>query len=297
VSQGALRPGPLADRACLVAGASRGVGRGIARALGEAGSAVVVTGRSSEAGPRTDGRAETVEDTARAVEAAGGRGFPYLCDQTRERDVDGLVSWTLRRFGRLDVAVSSIWSGNEGYDGERYADGSRWGTPFWRRPAAQFGNLLEGGAYASLLLARAVAPAMVAQRRGLIVLVSFDTAGGYLGDVYYDLAMATLNRLALACAEELKPHGVAVVALSPGHVRTERVVDAGLAEAATESPLYAGRAVAALAADPDVMRRTGRVLFAADLAQAYGFTDEDGTQPPRFDPGGVTNHTGGQDVA
>lgn len=275
---------PLAEKVCIVAGASRGVGRGVARALGEAGATVIVTGRSIEAGPRTDGRPEVIEDTVREVELAGGRAYPYRCDHTSEREVDALVQWTLRRFHRIDVAVSAVWGGNEGYDGEEYADGSHFGTPFWRRPAGQFGRFIESGAYAALLLARAVAPVMVRARSGLIAFVSFDTERGYLGDLYYDVAKATMNRLAFGCAAELKEHGVAVLCVSPGFVRTERVRDAGFEDEATESPLYAGRAVAALAADPEVMRHTGRTLFAADLARAYGFTDEDGSQPAPFRP-------------
>lgn len=275
-------PPSLAGRVCLVAGASRGVGRGIARGLGEAGATVIVTGRSSEAGPRTDGRPETIEDTAREVELAGGKGHPYRCDHRSEREVDTLVSWTLRRFSRIDVAVSSVWSGNEGYDGERYPDGSSWGTPFWRRPAGQFGRLMESGPYAALLLARAVAPGMVAARSGAIVFASFGTEDGYLGDIHYDLAKASANRLAFGCAEELEPHGVTALALSPGHVRTERVVDAGLSAEATESALYSGRAVAALAADPDISAFSGRTVFVADLAERYGFLDEDGARPRRF---------------
>lgn len=271
----------LSQATTLVAGASRGVGRGIALGLGEAGARVVVTGRSSEAGPRTDGRQESVEDTARAVHAIGGAGHPYICDHRREREVDGLVSWTLRRFGGIDLAVCSVWPGNEGFDGETYADGSTWGTPFWRRPAAHVEASLTGGLVPALLLARAVAPAMVAARRGLIVLVSFDTAS-YLGDIAYDLAKDALNRLAFAAAEELAPHGVGVVALSPGHVATERVVEAGHSEHATETPLFVGRAVAALAADPDPLRHTGQVVATADLARLYGFTDVDGRVPERF---------------
>ena len=279
-----MTAGPLRGRICLVAGASRGVGRGIARALGEAGATVIATGRSSEAGPRTDGRTETIEDAAREVETAGGRGHPYRCDHTSEREVDGLVSWTLRRFGRIDVAVSSVWGGNEGFDGERFADGTAWGAPFWRRPAGGVVHALETGPYAALLLARAVAAPMAAMRSGLVAFVSFSTEEGYLGDIAYDLGKAALNRLAFACAEELRPYGVAAVSLTPGHVRTERVMDAGMGEAATESPLYAGRAVAALAADPDVLARSGRNLYVADLARSYGFTDADGTQPERFRP-------------
>lgn len=119
---------------CLVAGASRGLGRGIARALGEIGATVIVTGRSTEVGTRTEGRGETIEDTARLVDAAGGNGVPYRCDHTNAQEVESLVGWTLRRHGRIDLAVSAVWGGNEGFDGERYrADGSVWGTPFWRR--------------------------------------------------------------------------------------------------------------------------------------------------------------------
>lgn len=272
----------LRDKVCLVAGASRGLGRGIARALGQDGATVIVTGRSSEAGPRTDQRAETFEDTAREVEAAGGRGEPYRCDHTDEREVDRLVAWALRRFGRLDCVVDAVWGGNEGYDGERYGDGSAFATPFWRRPAGRLGETFETSVYAQLLLARAVAPAMVQLRRGLIVTISFDTAGGYLGDVFYDLAKAASNRLTLAMAQELAPYGVTALGLSPGHVLTERVRDAGLGGDTTETPLYAGRAVAALAADAEVARHAGQVLHVADLARSYGFTDIDGGQPGRY---------------
>lgn len=287
-------PRPLSSRICLVAGASRGVGRGIAKALGEAGATVIVTGRSSEAGPRTDQRSETFEDAAREAEAAGGKGHPYRCDHTSEREVDGLVAWALRRFGRLDCVVDAVWGGNEGYDGERYPDGSGFGTPFWRRPIARLGESFEAGVYAQLLLARAVAPAMVQMRAGLIVNVSFDTTGGYLGDVFYDLAKAAANRLTLAIAEELKPFGVTALGLSPGHVLTERVRDAGLGDLTTETPLYAGRAVAALAADAQVARHAGQVLHVADLAREYGFTDRDGSQPGRYL---INNEHGGTDVA
>lgn len=287
-------PLPLTGRICLVAGASRGVGRGIAKALGEAGATAIVTGRSSEAGPRTDQRSETFEDAAREVEAAGRKGHPYRCDHTSEREVDGLVAWALRRFGRLDCVVDAVWGGNEGYDGERYPDGSGFGTPFWRRPVARLGGSFETGVYAQLLLAKAVAPAMVQMRAGLIVNVSFDTAGGYLGDVFYDLAKAAANRLTLAMAQELKPFGVTVLGLSPGHVLTERVRDAGLGDQTTETPLYAGRAVAALAADAQVACHAGQVLHVADLAREYGFTDRDGSQPGRYF---INNGQGGTDVA
>lgn len=278
----ARRAPELTGKVCLVAGASRGVGRGIARALGEAGATVIVTGRSSEAGPRTDQRPETFEDAAREVEAAGGKGHPYRCDHVNEREVDGLVAWALRRFGRIDCVANAVWGGNEGYDGERYPDGSQFGTPFWRRPVARLGQSFETGVYAQLLLARAVAPAMVQSRSGLIVSVGFDSSSGFLGDVVYDLAMTAMNRLSFSMAQELRPFGVTTLGLSPGHVLTERVRDAGLGPETTETPLYSGRAVAALAADPEVARYAGQVLHVADLARIYSFTDRDGTQPARY---------------
>jgi len=274
--------GALANRICLVAGASRGVGRGVARALGEAGATVIVTARSTETGWRTDGRAEVIEDTAREVEAAGGRGHHYICDHTKERAVDAMVSWTLRRFGRIDLLVNAVWGGNEGFDGTRHADGSQFGTAFWRRSSGSLGHALETGLYAQFLTSRAVAPAMVSARKGLIVTISFDAGGGYLGDVVYDVGKAAMNRLSLAMATELKPHGVTALTLSPGFVRTERVVEAGQGGEATETPRYAGRAVAALAADPDVARFAGQLVHAADMARLYHFTDDDGSQPARF---------------
>lgn len=272
----------LSQNICLVAGASRGVGRGLARALGEAGATVIVTARSSETGPRTEMRPESIEDTARMIDAAGGTGHHYLCDHRSERATDEMVRWVLRRFGRIDVAACSVWGGNEGYDGERYPDGAAWGTPFWRRSAELFSEFIQAGPLPALLFARAVAPAMVASRSGLIALVSFGTEDGYIGDVFYDAAKAATNRLALAFARELEPHGVTALGLSPGYVATERTRDLGREDLATESPLYAGRALAALAADPDVAAKAGQVLHAGDLARAYGFTDEDGTRPERF---------------
>lgn len=269
---------PLTGRICLVAGASRGVGRGIARALGEAGATVVVTARSSEASARTDGRPETIEDTARLVREIGGDGLHYVCDHRDEREVDRLAAWLLRRFGHLDLLVLNVWNGSEGYDGERYADGSSFGTPFWRRPLGRLGDVLETALQANLITARALVPAMVAARRGLVAVVTADDDEAYVGDIFHDLAKAAQKRLAFAMAKELQPHGVTALALAPGFVRTERVVDAGLSDEAGETPLYVGRALAALAADDQVARHAGHVLHAGDLALEYGFTDEDGNR-------------------
>ncbi|MBV9753902.1 MAG: SDR family NAD(P)-dependent oxidoreductase [Hyphomicrobiales bacterium] len=274
----------LEGRACLVAGASRGVGRGIALALGEAGARVIVTGRSSEAAASTDGRPETIEETAREVSARGGDGLLFHCDHTVPRELDALMAYVRRVAPSLDLAVLNVFGGNDGFDGERYPDGSSYGTPFWRRPAARLGHLMETAVYANLLTAQALTPFMVAARKGLIVVSTFDAGGAYLGDAFHDLAMASSARLAFAMAKDLAPHCVTALSLSPGLVRTERAIAAGLGEDAKESPLYAGRVVAALAADRDVARFAGQVLHVADLARLYGVTDLDGSQPRRYEP-------------
>ncbi len=276
----ASRPHPVV----IVAGASRGVGRGIALALGEAGMRVVVTGRSSEGGRITEARRETVEDTARAIIAAGGTAYPYSCDHTDARDVDGLTAWCLRRFGRIDAAICAVWGGNEGFDGERYDDGTRWGDPYWRRPLTRFAPAMETGLYAALVLAHAVTPAMVAARSGVIGFVTFDPDCGYLGDLTYDLAKASVARLAFACAQDLAQTGVTALAFAPGRVRTERALEAGMGADEGESPLYLGRGIAAMLAQDDASRHAGTVVHAADLARDYALTDIDGTRPARFVP-------------
>jgi NAD(P)-dependent dehydrogenase (short-subunit alcohol dehydrogenase family) len=244
---------PLGGRTCLVAGGSRGVGRGIALALGEAGARVIVTGRSSEAGAATDARPETIEETAREVSARGGEGLLFRCDHAEQREIDALMGYVRRVAPKLDLAVLNVFGGNDGFDGD-------------------------------LLTAQALAPFMVAARKGLIIVTTFDADGAYLGDAFHDLAMASTARLAFVMAKDLAPHKVTVLALSPGLVRTERVVAAGLGEEAKESPLYAGRVVARLAGDGGVARFAGQVLHVADLARLYEVQDVDGSQPARYKP-------------
>lgn len=275
-------PGRLHGKVCIVAGASRGVGRGLALGLAEEGATVICSGRSTRFGGRTEGRRETVEDAAEAVQAAGGQGHPYACDHTDAKALHEFAAWVLRRHGPPDVVACAVWGGNEGFDGTVYADGSHYGTPFWQRTLAPFDTAMRTGAYALLATARAFAPLMIPNGAGLIAAVGFDSEGVYMGDVFYDIGKAAILRASQIIATELGPRGIATVHLTPGFVRTERVLDAGHGEQATQSPLYAGRALAALAADPDVGRRNGQSLFVADLAREYGFTDSDGTQPGRF---------------
>ncbi|APF38378.1 oxidoreductase [Chelatococcus daeguensis] len=290
---------PLKDCIALVTGASRGAGRGIAIELGAAGAVVVVTGRSTRGRPADSyggilglsglsSAPGSIEDTAEAVTAAGGFGMAMRCDHGDPAAVNDLVERIEQETGAIDLLVNNAWGGHESFDG-------RFDVPFWEQPLSHWPAMMDGGARLHWLAARAVAPRMGRRGRGVIVATTFWDEGRVLrGNLCYDLAKAAICRLAGAMAEELRPHGVASLALSPGWMRTEWVLAAhGTDEAhwqdvpalaRTESPRYLGRAVAALAADPRVMRHSGKVLRVADLAAHYGFTDIDGRRVPAFVP-------------
>lgn len=291
-------PLPLSGRVALVAGASRGAGRGIAIELGAAGATVIVTGRSTrDRSPNTYGQIlglsdlemppGSIEDTADAVTAAGGRGIPRVCDHSDPDAVERLVGDIEAEVGQIDVLVNNAWAGHESFDG-------RFQAPFWEHPLSHWQAMMDGGARLHLVTARAVAPRMVARKRGLIVATTFWDRDRLLrGNLYYDLAKAAINRLSFAMAEELRTDGVASVAVSPGWMRTEWVLAGHRTDEAhwqdvpalarTESPRYLGRAVCALAADPGVLRFSGQIMRAADLAAEYGFTDIDGRKIPAFE--------------
>ena len=270
----------LSSTVAVVAGASRGVGRGLALALGEAGATVYVTGRTLKSHRRRDVPG-SIDETASDVSRLGGRGVAVQTDHTRVEDVRALVDGVRQRHGRLDVLANAVWGGNEAGVG---------GGPFWEQPLARWDATVRAGVWAALLTTRFAAPVLA--DGGLVATVSFADRGRYTGALYDDLARASLNRLAFGMAEDLRPRGVTSVALSPGFVRTERVLAAhGTSErrwqsvpglAGSESPRYAGRALAALAADPARFTLTGQTLLAGDLARRYGFTDLDGSRPAPF---------------
>jgi NAD(P)-dependent dehydrogenase (short-subunit alcohol dehydrogenase family) len=269
----------LRGRVAVVTGASRGVGKGIALALGEAGATVYVTGRS-DAGGTTEGLPGTVWDTADAVTLRGGQGVAVRCDHTADAEVEALFARVKQEQGRLDVLVNSAWGGYEQFDWSRFA------APFWEQPLRHWSGMFESGVRANLTATRLAVPLMLPQRRGLIVHTTAWDRDKYLGNLFYDVAKAAVNRMAFGMASELRQHNVAVVALAPGFVGTERLLAAfaaaGRAPGNLESPEYAGRAVVALAADTDVLARSGRVLTVGQLAAEYGFTDVDGRQWPPF---------------
>jgi NAD(P)-dependent dehydrogenase (short-subunit alcohol dehydrogenase family) len=275
---------PLDGKVCLVAGATRGAGRGIARALGEAGATVWCTGRSVRGRPATGTRPETIEETAELVTAAGGRGLAARTDHTVEAEVAALLARVRAESGRLDLLVNDVWGGEALVD---------WSQPFWSADPSSARTLLDRAVFSHLLTARHAVPLMVEAGRGLVVEITDGNGFTYRGNLAYDLVKMAVLRLAFGMAWELRRTGVTAVAVSPGFLRSEEMLERfGVTEAtwregtkvdpnfiASETPLYVGRAVAALAADDEVAELSGRVFGSWDLSDRYGFTDADGTQP------------------
>jgi dehydrogenase/reductase SDR family protein 1 len=249
----------LHGQVALVTGASRGVGRGVALGLTHAGAKVFATGRSVT-------RAELGSDIT-----------AIACDHTNDLDVARVFRHVCDTTGRLDILVNVAWGGYE----RMVEDGQfTFIAPFWKQPTWRWDAMVTAGVRAAFVASQHAARTMVEARRGLIVHISFWAARKYIANTLYGVAKAATDKMTMDMAHELKPHGVTVVSLYPGLVRTEAVLAAGVFDLSnSESPEFIGRAVAALAGDPHVSRRTGAVLVAAALAEEYGFTDVDGRRP------------------
>jgi len=251
----------LDGRVAVVTGATKGVGRGVGRELATQGARVFVTGRSAP-------------DFERLEEGTTG----VRCDHRQDAEVEAAFKRIGDEAGTIDILVNSVWGGYE-----RMIDGGEftWSKPFWEQPLWRWDAMFAAGVRAYYHASQLVAPGMIARRNGLIVNISFWAAQKRIGNVPYGVSKAATDKMTSDTAIELKPHGVTVVSLYPGLVRTEKVMEASkwLDLTNSESPDFTGRAVAALASDPDVLRRTGQVLVAAAVAKEYGFTDIDGKSP------------------
>ena len=281
----------LEGKVAVVAGATRGAGRGIAQMLGEAGATVYCTGRSVRGEPPKEGihkgRKETIEETAEMVSGRGGVGIHARVDHTDESQVAALFARVRKEQGRLDLLVNVL-------GGDTAAE---W-KPFWKLSLEKGLRWLRQETFSHIITAHHAAALMVKQKRGIIVGLTDGDTVGYRASLFYDLVKVTTIRLAYAMAEELHPHGVASLALTPGFMRTEWMLDhfgateenwrevaetnpeaKGYGFIASETPCFVGRAVAALAADPRVMEKSGGSYASWNLAEEYGFTDVDGSTP------------------
>ena len=278
----------LEDKVALVAGGTRGAGRGIAVELGAAGATVYVTGRTTRERRSEYDRPETIEETAEFVDRAGGRGIAVRVDHLASDQVRALVRRIEDEQGRLDVLVNDVWGG------ERLIE---WNVPVWEYSLDGGLRMLRLAIDTHIITSHFALPLLIQNEGGLVVEMTDGTAEynaeNYRVSLFYDLAKASVIRMAWAQAKELVPHGCTAVALTPGWLRSEMMLDAfGVGEsnwrdalaaqphfAISETPRYVGRAVAHLAADPEVGRFNGRSLSSGGLAKEYGFTDLDGSQP------------------
>jgi len=295
-------PKLLRGKIALVAGATRGAGRGIAIALGEAGATVYCTGRSSRKDqPKRllkPGQSETIEETADLVTAAGGHGIAVKVDHEVPSEVKRLAARIKRRHKGLDILVNDVWGGDAL---------TEWSKPFWAVNLDNGLRMLKQAIHSHIITAHYAAPLMLGRKGGIIFEITDGDAFYYRGNLFYDLVKISVIRLAFAMARELEKRNLVSVALTPGFLRSERVLehfkvteanwkdvgkksknkdknskeqnDAPSDFMLSESPRYIGRAVVALATDPKAMHKTGRVFSSWNLAREYGFTDLDGTQP------------------
>ena len=278
----------LKGKVAIVAGATRGAGRGIAIELGAAGATVYVTGRTTRTHRSEYDRPETIEETAEQVAAAGGEGIAVQVDHLVSHEVSDLIARIRKAHGRLDILVNDVWGGEKLFE---------WNKPVWEHDLDNGLRLLDLGVRTHLITAHHALPLMIRRPGGFLVEMTDGTAdyngANYRNNPFYDLAKTSVNRMGWAHARDLEKHGATSVSLTPGWLRSEMMLEAfGVTEenwrdatqtvphfAISETPRFVGRAVAALASDPDRGRWNGQSLSSGGLAQIYGFTDLDGSQP------------------
>jgi len=273
----------LTGKVALVAGATRGAGRGIAVELGAAGATVYCTGRSVRGD--TTGRPETIEETADLVTKTGGQGIAVQVNHTKPAEVKALIDRISKEQNdQLDIVVNDIWGGDEL---------TQWHTPFWEHDLTKGLTMLERAITTHIITSHFAAPLQVKRKSGIIFEITDGKTYDYRGSFFYDLVKTAVMRMAKTMAVELEPYNAAAIAVTPGFLRSEAMLEGfGVTEANwqegakkdrlfafSETPHYIGRAIAALAADPKIMDKTGQTFATWDLAEEYNFTDLDGTQP------------------
>ncbi len=275
----------LNGKVAVVAGGTRGAGCGIALTLGESGATVYVTGRSVRGKPAMKGRPETIEETAEMVNARGGKGIAVQVDHTIENEVKALFERiSNEQAGQLDILVNDIWGGDEL---------AEWDKPFWKHDLRKGLLMQERAVHTHMITSYYGVPLMIARNQGLVIEITDGSDYNYRGSLFYSLAKIGPIHLAEAMAKDLRSHHVTALALTPGFLRSEAMLDHfGVTEATwqeaikqdphfamSETPFFIGRAVLGLALDANVMEKSGQALTTWGLAQEYGFTDVDGSQP------------------
>ena len=270
---------PLLKRVALVTGASRGIGKGIAQALGTAGATVYVTGRTEDPNNATVPLPGTIHETAALVTEAGGLGIAVSCDHSDDAQVRAVFDRIHSEQGRLDLLINNAWSG---YQAKQRSKKSGFHTSFWKLPPTFWDTMFTVGVRSHYVASGYAAAMMVEQQSGLMVHLTAAAGEKYGENVAYGVSKAAVNRMAADMAHELQPYQVTVVGLCPDIVATEMLMKGRKDQALAkwmESPLFVGRAVVALASDPQIQAKTGNVYRTRALAQEYGFTDVDGHQP------------------
>lgn len=279
-----MEPKSLKGKIALVAGATRGAGRGMACMLGEAGATVYCTGRSIRGKSATGNRPETIEETAEMVTGQGGKGIYVQVDHTQEDQVMALFEQIRQEQGQLDILVNDVWGGD---------DLTEWEVPFWKLDWQKGKVMQERAIHSHIITSRYGVPLMIEKNQGLIIEITDGDHFGYRGNLFYDLAKLSVIRLAYAMSQELQEYNITALALTPGFLRSEAMLEHfGVTEntwrdaiekdphfAFSETPTYIGRAIVALARDPNVSQKAGKAWATWTLAKEYGFTDKDGSQP------------------
>jgi dehydrogenase/reductase SDR family member 1 len=268
----------LSGKVAVVTGASRGVGKGIALGLGEAGATVYVTGRTTKNKTDAGKLGGTVLSTAEEVTAMGGNGIGIPCDHTDDAQVEAAFERIAKESKKIDILVNNAWAGYENMrEGRRFT----YFKPFWEQPFWRWDAMFDAGVRAAYTASAFAARRMTKKKSGLIVNISYWAAQVYMSNTQYGVSKAAVDKMSEYMAHELKKFNVAVISLYPGLVRTESVMKNAkhFDMSNTESPQFIGRVIAALAADPDIMKKSGKVLVAAQEALEYGIQDIDGRQP------------------
>jgi len=271
----------LKNKIALVTGASRGIGKGIAKGLAEKGATVYITGRTTDEDNKDAKLSGTINQTAKKVNELGGIGIPYKCDHRNDEEVEALFKKIEKEQGKLDILVNNVWAGYENIYNVKKPEDYIFENNFWELPNKIWDDMFDIGLRFHFVASKLAVPLMLKNKQGLIVNISFYAGQTYISNVPYGVVKSAVDRLSVDMAYELKEYGITSISLYPGLVRTEGVMrNKDFIDLSNSgSPLFIGRAVAALAEDKKVIEKSGQVLIAAELAKEYNFTDIDGTQP------------------